>query len=702
MTSWQRRARLVAAAVAIGGIVGAYWMTGARRTPPPPPPVTELPPAVTARTTGGQAEQSSGARQDFSLTFKEQVTYSDNRTVASDLKVTVRQREGQTFLLAGREGTVGAGQSSVALNGDVVLTGHDGLVARSDTATYADGEGIVRAPGPVTFERGKTHGAGIGFTFDKRRDVLSILEQATAHVEGSAEGVMDVRAGAFTDARRDRFMQLQQDATIQRPGQTIAADELLVYLYPDRDEPDAMELRGHASITGSQGFGNLRAIKGGTVNIDYADDGRTVQHLTVAGQASLQLAGSTPKAPGQQLAAEWIDIAMGPDGAITNLVARERLLVTLPADGAAPARTIRAAELTGDGVAGAGLTAMRFTGGVDFREGGTAKTPDARTATSSTLTLALNPAGGADRATFTGDVAFTDGTLKAVANEARYFMIDDRLQLLGTAAASPRVTDTGLEVSATDIAIGLATNAVSAKGSVSSVMQPAASRNGSGAGKTPALLAGDQPLFAAAEALEYDSQARRATYTGKARLWQGATDIRAGTVALDEQKGDLSASGGVTSTLALATAKPAAGGPPARGTIARGQTMSYDDTARTATYTTSAQMSGPEGDLSADRIVLALAAAERSLERIEGTGTVVARVDQRDARGATLKYFANDGRYVMTGAPVTFTEECRVTTGRTLTFFGTAGKLIVDGNEAARTVSKGGGRCTPTPPPPPR
>lgn len=322
MTLWQRRARLAAAAVAIGGAVGAYWMTGTRRTPPPPPPVTELPPAVTARTTAGQAEQTTGLRQDFSLTFKEQVTYSDNRTVASDLKVTVRQRETQTFVIAGREGTIGAGQSSVALAGDVVLTGHDGLVARSDTATYADGEGIVRAPGPVTFDRGKTHGAGIGFTFDKRRDVLSILEQATAHVEDSQEGVMDLSAGAFTDARRDRFMQLLQDARVRRPGQTLAADEMLVYLRPDRDEPDAMELRGHASIAGSQGFGNLRAMRAATINIDYADDGRTVQHVTMAGQASLALAGSTPKAPGQQLAAEWIDIAMGPDGAITSNCSR--------------------------------------------------------------------------------------------------------------------------------------------------------------------------------------------------------------------------------------------------------------------------------------------------------------------------------------------------------------------------------------------
>ncbi len=106
-------------------------------------------------------------------------------------------------------------------------------------------------------------------------------------------------------------------------------------------------------------------------------------------------------------------------------------------------------------------------------------------------------------------------------------------------------------------------------------------------------------------------------------------------------------------------------------------------------------MSGPEGDLKADKIALVLAAASRTLERIEGEGKVEARVSARDARGARLTYHAADERYVLTGSPVRFTENCRVTTGRTLTFFGTAGKLIVDGNEAARTVTTGGGRCEP-------
>ena len=697
MTSWQRRARLVAAAVAIGGAAAAYWMTGTRHAPAPPPPLTDLAPAVAARVTGGEAEQTSGHRQDFSLEFAEQTTFTDGRTAAKGLTITVRQRDGHTVRITSREGTIGAAQSSVTLTGDVVLTGHDGLVARTDTASYADGEGIVRAPGPVAFERGATNGRGVGFTFDKRRDVLSILDQATAHVAGSdATGTMDISSGAFTDARRDRYLQLQRDARVVRPGQTLAADDMLVYMLPDRDEPDAMELRGSASISGGTGFGALRAMKAANINIDYADDGRTVQHLTLAGAASIVLAGSTPTAPGQRLAAEWIDIALGADGAITSLVGREQLSVSLPAAGETPARTIRAAELTGDGAAGAGLTSMRFTGGVDFREGGQEAGSAARRARAAALTLALSPGGAAERATFTGDTTFEDGSLRATATEARYLMADDRLVLVGRPDLPPRVTDTGLEVGAADITITLSTNAVVAKGSVSSVMQPAASRSGTGTGRTPALLSGDQPLFAAADGLEYDSDARRATYTGHARLWQGATDIRAEVVSLDEQRGDLNASGGVTSTLALGSA----GAAPATGTIARAQELIYDDGARTATYSTGAHMSGPEGDLSADRIVLALAPADRALERIEGYGSVVARVAARDARGGRLTYHADDGRYVLTGAPVTFTEDCRVTTGRTLTFFGTAGKLIVDGNEAARTVTKGGGRCTPPPPPP--
>ena len=66
----------------------------------------------------------------------------------------------------------------------------------------------------------------------------------------------------------------------------------MVYLLPDRDEPDVIELRGNARITGGEGMGTLRAMQADDINLDYADDGRTVQHATLAGPSSVALAGA--------------------------------------------------------------------------------------------------------------------------------------------------------------------------------------------------------------------------------------------------------------------------------------------------------------------------------------------------------------------------------------------------------------------------
>jgi hypothetical protein len=55
-----------------------------------------------------------------------------------------------------------------------------------------------------------------------------------------------------------------------------------------------------------------------------------------------------------------------------------------------------------------------------------------------------------------------------------------------------------------------------------------------------------------------------------------------------------------------------------------------------------------------------------------------------------LTYTTVDGRYVVTGTPVTIIDECaRETVGKTLTYLKTADTMVVDGNEQTRTQSKG-------------
>jgi hypothetical protein len=107
-------------------------------------------------------------------------------------------------------------------------------------------------------------------------------------------------------------------------------------------------------------------------------------------------------------------------------------------------------------------------------------------------------------------------------------------------------------------------------------------------------------------------------------------------------------------------------------------------------------LGGPQGDLRAERIEIALAKEGNSVERLEGYTRVTLKLDKRTAVGARLTYYASDERYVMSAAgttPVTITDvqtapsgavSCRETTGRTLIFYKSTDRIIVDGNEQNR------------------
>ena len=54
------------------------------------------------------------------------------------------------------------------------MTSSDGLEAKGGSAAYNQGEGIVRAPGPVTFKRGRMSGTGVDFSYDEARDLMGL------------------------------------------------------------------------------------------------------------------------------------------------------------------------------------------------------------------------------------------------------------------------------------------------------------------------------------------------------------------------------------------------------------------------------------------------------------------------------------------------------------------------------------------------
>ena len=694
MTLWQKRARAFVAAVAIGVIAVVIYTMRPREAAAPPAPIEKLAPTEKMVTVGGDAIQWGGAEQDLRIEFRRQATYTDDQNKLFDVKVIANNRSGRNYTITGKEAQVGKNESSFHISGDVRLETSDGLVAHAGEAQYTDAEKMVRAPGPVKFSRGRMRGTGNGFIYDEQRDALTILENADVQfaAEG-AEGPMDVKAGGFIYARRDRFMRFERTMHMDRNGQLIDADEGHVRLYPDRDETDLIELRGNARVTGGSQMGAVKSMTSKDMNLKYGEDGRTLQHATLATGAAIELAAKSG-ASAQRLGAELIDIDLEPDGSVRALAARDNASVNLPAGADSGIRTIRSTSLTGTGNA-QGIREMKFDEGVEYREAATKSHP-ARIARSRSLLAAIDPPTGAlVEAQFTGNFAFTEGAMRATSADATYNITAGTLALVGK-DVTPHIENEALTIDANTIDVTLDPMKVAATGRVRSTMLPPGKPSGNTtAPKRPGLLGDKEPVQIVAEKLSYDESARRADYSGAVRLIQGDTTITADTLSLDETKGDLTANGKVVTQLQIAEKDAAATSKP---TIGRAASFTYSDQTRLATYSTTAQLDGDQGNLRAAKIELRLAAGENTLEGLEADGQVTALVDRRTVTGARLSYTPADDKYVVTGTPVKMLDaDCQETSGKTLTFWKASDRVQVDGNNEVRTQTKGGGKCPATP-----
>jgi lipopolysaccharide export system protein LptA len=340
-----------------------------------------------------------------------------------------------------------------------------------------------------------------------------------------------------------------------------------------------------------------------------------------------------------------------------------------------------------------------FGGGVEYRESRTdtgAGTGE-RSVTSETLTVAMKPGfGAAQDAHFTGRVTLRDGALRADAPDARYALEKGTIQLTpgdgGAAAAPPHVEDDRVSIDARAIALAVGAKRLTAEGDVRSVLQPARSDAPGGPRRAPVMLEREQPVNITAAALDYDGDAARATYTGGARLWQGETSIQGDRLELDDKAGNLVVTGNARSRLLLEAKRKDA---KKVDTLARGDRLLYDNAARKATYDGHADVRGPQGDVSADRIELFLDESGRALDRAEAYTAVTASFEggQR-ATGDRLTYVAEGERYTMTGAPVRILENvsdgCRQTVGATLTFARSTDTIAVVGNEGSRSKTTPG------------
>ena len=721
MATWQKRLRLAIAlfVVVFAAVVVVSLMKGHK---PPPPPATvpqKLDPKAVINNLGEGLHEhhdpTQGGKVTFRIRFGNQLTYADGSSkFGGGVRVEMPDKNGRQILVEARDAriTVPPGkQVGVAeFTGGVKLTTSDGIVVTTESATYSDEEQMTRIPGALAFRKGRMTGTGVGATYDQARSVLWLLDQAKVDVaaDKKGDGAIHITSTTAGMARAEHYMKFTGSARLDGAGHVTAADDATAFLTEDDERVSRMELRGNSRMTGKPGAGGPQDMRAKDIDLAYAEDGRTLQSARLVENAVLQLPGEKGRT-GRRIAGKTIDIALGPDGStVTNLVANESVQVDLPPDGDTPARRIRSASLLATGAPGAGIEAATFSGAVEYRENRAARgklTAIDRAAKSDRLDLRTKPGfGDIETASFHNNVRFTDGAkTSAEAPMAVYSIGQDRLDLSpgqGDTGRGPHVSDGRISVDARNIQMGLASQKMKADTNVRSVMtQKPAGKADDPAVKVPSLLKQGEPVNVKSNKLDYDGANSLATYEGNARLWQEDTEIKADRIVIEDKTGNLHATTNVVTSMALtepeekgAAGKPAAKPAPKPGaapppTVTVADQLWYEDAKHRATYTGHAHMSGPNGDVTGDKIELFMAEQGGALERAEADGNVVSRQVNRRALGKHLTYIAKDGLYTMTGSPVRLYDQtptnCRITEGTTLMFDRGLNTSTATGNNTA-------------------
>lgn len=706
---WQKRARFAVAifGIAFAGVV--YFAIGERQAAAPGPRPAGLEPEVILESAGAVLRQFREAKQDYVIEAERQLAYEGGATRLEGVTITVRQRSGRDFVVTGREAHAGENQEELEITGGVKLQASDGFVMTTDAATFRQSDATVQVPGSVSFSKGLMSGSGMGMSYDQDKDVLVLAKQA--HVEmkdQTGRTVTDFTAGSATLARRENYLALEERVHVLRGEQVLEADRGLARLTDDEAHITFIELRGSARVAGGGAFDEMTARD---IDLDYTEDGQTLERVVLTGDGVIAMLGGNGAA-GRQFRGESLDVTFASDASLTSAKGRQKVRVDLPAVAAAPARSVTARAFDAAGEPGAGLTSARFADDVEYREDGA---PEARTQGSAvsdkdpraasaariarSRTLRIGLAGDVvTAAVFAGQVRFEERGLRASAATAEYDPSKGTLRLSGAdQGGGPRVADDQVAIEADGIDVTLEGRRMTAAGSVKTTLRPRTA-----GGKLPGLLKQDEAATVNAGTLDYQGDSGRATFTGSATLVQGQTAVRGSVLVIDQASGDLVASAPATSTLALDTGL----------SIGRAAEIRYQDTTRRISYLAPplpappavlppallAQVSGPEGDLRAAQIDVVLGETGGRAERLEAYGHVTARVDTRIATGDRLTYRTDAERYDMTGmatVPVRVVETCRETTGRTVTFFKSTERIIVDGQEEVRTQSKRGAPCSP-------
>ncbi len=264
MRTWQKRARLVIAIAAVAFVIVVAFAFKPRQRAGGQAGVDRTDPKALVETAGGRTIRINREHEDIRVEYERLLSYTNGATKMLGVKVVTQRAGGRILTMTGKEGSVAEKETDFVLTGDVQVTDDAGMVVRTERATYAEDQGVVRAPGPMKFSRGRTSGSAVGFTYDKNSSVLTLLERVSMHMSPDRQGVggMEVSGDTAEFNRQDKRIIFGRGLKATRGRQTMQSDFGVVHLSADEERLEAIELRGGSRITGCRDRRRWAAIHG--------------------------------------------------------------------------------------------------------------------------------------------------------------------------------------------------------------------------------------------------------------------------------------------------------------------------------------------------------------------------------------------------------------------------------------------------------
>jgi LPS export ABC transporter protein LptC/lipopolysaccharide transport protein LptA len=660
-----RRLLLTLVLAVVVSVAWTYRRSSEAR-PPAPAPTPVATPGDT-RTQDLVFKKFQGERQSFELKAKEEMVDQAQaehrlRLVSFDFSYVAQGKPGKGHITAD-ECTYTPAVQRAHFQGNVIVTTEEGFELRTETLIYRGDKGVAKSDQPIRFKRKDVSGTSTGFTYMAEEGSLELPADVVVVVQDEANPATEIRAARATLAREEKTMRFTGGVTIKQQNDVLTADRFETDFGDDHviyraRAIDNVEVRtsgavpGTAGVTGGSG---PRHLKGRKLDLWFRPN-RLLQEATAGPDAELTVMPG-PKEPPERrrLGARFLTFGYDEQGRLQEV------------------RGMKDAWMRTEPV-------------------GKAKGAARKVAAQSFIARIVSERGVADYVEFSKDVTFEEGGRKATAQKAYY----DGSTTILSLKENPELVDAeqGSTLVAEAIDVGSKNGDIAARHGVRHVLQ----RKGGPGG----LLTGSgQPVQITARFLDYDGTTHLGVYKQDALLRAGKDEVRGSELRLTEKDGQrrLEATGGVVSLLHPQGEDAASAPAPVD---ARGRDMVYDEARHQLLYKGEVTIKQGMVSIKGPQATIELTPDGRDVRSMVAGEPVQVEQGERKAQGLRATYDPRAGTMNLVGEPVTLIDPRQHIQGRAVTFNLGDDRVVVDGQEQARTQTVIRSRKGPPPPEPPR